>query len=138
MGNRSRGTGSLRLPAFFTTAMTITRCVRCEGTPTVLASVIAGFDHRMDPLPLSIDGLAAAVAGGRRVVVVSPYSLLAHRAKPGHWWLTPPGGGPPTLLAEHAHGQAPLPHDPELAKAFLPRLMPPDARPINPNEPPPF
>jgi hypothetical protein len=68
-----------------------------------------------------------------------PHTLLAHRAKPGHWWLTPPGGGPPTLLAEHDHGAGQLPHDPDLARALLARLLPEDARPrTDPDTPPPF
>lgn len=118
--------------------MRATTCARCDQTPPVLACVINGFDYHLDPLPLSLAGLGAAVAAGRRVVVVSPYSLLAAPAKPGHWWLSPPDGRPAVLLATHEHHTAPLPFDAELAQAFLPRLMPPEDRVIDPNEPPPF
>lgn len=127
---------SLRWPAFITLAMTVTRCDRCS-TP-LLAAVIDGFARRLDPLPLSMDGLAAAASGGRWVAVVSPYSLLANRAAPGHWWLAPPGGARPTLLAEHDHGAGQLPYDTHLASALLARLLPADARPVDTTTPPPF
>lgn len=143
MRTKVRGTGTkhsnLRFPAFITLAVSLTRCSRCEGTPTVLAAVIDGLERRLDPLPLSLDGLAKASATGRWVAVMSPYSLLAHRARPGHWWLAPPGGRPPTLLAEHDHDAGQLPYDPALASDLLARLLPEDARPAaNPNDPPPF
>lgn len=142
MRTKVRGTGTkhsnLRFPAFITLAVSLTRCSRCEGTPTVLAAVIDGLERRLDPLPLSLDGLAKASATGRWVAVMSPYSLLAHRARPGHWWLTPTGGRPPTLLAEHAHGTAPLPYDPELAAWLLPRFLPAEAQETDPDAPPPF
>jgi hypothetical protein len=135
-GHSGHSGHSLRFPAFITLAMTVTTCHRCQTV--LLASVIDGVERRLDPLPLSMDGLAAAAAGGRWVAVVSPHTLLAHRAKPGHWWLTPPTGGPPTLLAEHVHGAAQLAHDPALASALLARLLPADARPADPDAPPPF
>jgi hypothetical protein len=134
IGHKARPT--LRWPAFITLALSATTCAQCAGT-VVLAAVIDGLERRLDPLPLSMDGLAAAVSAGRWVAVVSPWTLLAHRAKPGHWWLTPPGGGRPTLLAEHDHG-APLPHDPDLARALLARLLPQDAQPRPDDAPPPF
>jgi hypothetical protein len=44
----------------------LTRCHRCNDVP-VLATVIDGLERRLDPLPLSMDGLAEAVATGRWV-----------------------------------------------------------------------
>lgn len=130
--------GHLRFPAFITLAMTVTTCSQCPAPTTLLAAVIDGLERRLDPLPLSLEGLAAASAAGRWVAVVSPYTLLAHRAKPGHWWLTPPGGGLPTLLAEHDHEAGPLAHDRALARALLARLLPEEQRPRPADAPPPF
>jgi hypothetical protein len=136
---RQSGTGhsNLRFPAFITLAMTVTRCSQCPGTPLILAAVIDGLDRHLDPLPLSLEGLTAAASTGRWVAVVSPFTTLAHRAKPGHWWLAPPGGRPPTLLAEHAHGLEPLPYDPALAQHLLARFLP-DVAQADPDAPPPF
>lgn len=140
MANKPRksvtGHSGLRFPCFITLAASLTQCHRCDDQP-VLAAVIDGIERRLDPLPLSMDGLASAVSTGRWVAVMSPFSLLAHRAKPGHWWLTPPGGRPPTLLAEHVHHTDLLPHDPQLAPSLLARYLP-DAVQTDPNEPPPF
>lgn len=135
---KESGTGHsrLRFPAFITLAPSVTRCYRCPGEVTVLAAVIDGMERKLDPLPLSMQGLEAAAASGRWVAVMSPHSLLAHHARPGHWWLST--GGWPTLLAEHAHGMTPLPFDPELATRLLTRFLPADAQVSDPDAPPPF
>lgn len=144
MGTNARksvtGHCGLRFPAFITLAPSVTRCARCEGQPLILAAVIDGIERRLDPLPLSTDGLAVAVATRRWVAVVRPFSEpLAHRAQPGHWWLTTPyGTGPAPLLAEHAHGSTPLPYDPSLATALLARFLPAAAQDSDPDAPPPF
>jgi hypothetical protein len=129
--------GRLRFPCFITLAPSLTRCHRCEDQP-VLAAVIDGMERRLDPLPLSMDGLAAAVAGGRWVAVMSPFSLLAHRAKPGHWWLTPPGGAAPPCSPSTPTASLLLAHDPQLAPPSLLARLLPDAVQADPNEPPPF
>lgn len=128
---------SLRFPAFITLAPSVTRCNRCEGSPTVLSAVINGIPRHLDPLALNTLGLQAAVVLGRYVAVVRPIGApMANAATPGHWWVaqTPT----PTLLAEHAHGIGPLPHDPALASALLARFLPDAVPDADPDAPPPF
>jgi hypothetical protein len=144
MGTKPKQSGTrhcgLRFPAFITLAPSVTRCSRCPGQPLILAAVIDGLERRLDPLPLSVAGLQAAVASRRYVAVVRPFAEpLAHRAQPGHWWLTTPyGTGPAPLLVEHAHGLDPLPHDPSLATALLARFLPAAVQDTDPDAPPPF
>jgi hypothetical protein len=131
----------LRFPAFITLALTVTVCSRCTGKPVVYAAVIDGLERRLDPLPLSLEGLRAAAAGGRFVAVVRPWGPpLANRAGVGHWWVTGIGEAfTPTLLADHVHDAAPLSYDPALAAELLPRFIPPERHPAtDPDAPPPF
>lgn len=132
---------NLRFPAFITLGLSVTHCKRCTGEPLIFAAVIHGLERRLDPLALSIEGLQAAVALARYVAVVSPYNPIAHRAKPGHWWLAPPGGGPPTLLAEHVHDHPHLAHDADLSARLLARFLPAAAQAAHyrpADAPPPF
>lgn len=141
-GSKKNGhsvTHPMRFPAFITLALTITSCNRCAGGPLIYAAVIDGLERRFDPLPLAPEGLQAAVAAGRWVAVVRPWGHpLAHRAKPGHWWVLGIGEDfRPTLLAEHAHDTQPLPFDLELSLALLPRFIPEAV--VRPDDaPPPF
>jgi hypothetical protein len=132
--------GSLRFPCFITLALTVTSCNRCSSRPLVYAAVIDGLERKLDPLPLSLPGLATAAGSGRWVAVVRPWAQpLAHKANPGHWWVLGIGEGfRPTLLAEHHHDAEPLPFDPELAVQLLTRFLPESTAPVDPDAPPPF
>jgi hypothetical protein len=78
MGTKPKQSGTrhcgLRFPAFITLAPSVTRCSRCPGQPLILAAVIDGLERRLDPLPLSVAGLQAAVASRRYVAVVRPFA----------------------------------------------------------------
>lgn len=134
------GTGhKLRLPPFMTTALSVTRCSRCEGAPTLLAAVIDGLERRFEPLALTVEGVAEAAAQGRWLAVVRPFGPpIAHCASAGHWWMAYPGHRP-LLLATHLHDTDPPAHDPALASALLARFLPIDAQDdTDPDAPPPF
>jgi len=136
----TRRPGNLRFPCFITLGLSVTRCIRCETARLVYAAVIDGLERKLDPLPLSLQGLAIAAGSGRWVAVVRPWAEpIAHRANPGHWWVLGVGEGfRPTLLAEHVHDTDPLPFDTELAIRLLTRFLPADAAPVDPDAPPPF
>lgn len=137
---RPRKGGSLRFPAFITLALSVTHCAPCGGA-LIYAAVIDGLERRLDPLPLSAPGLAAAVAAVRKVFVVRPWGHpVAHHATPGHWWVTGLGENfRPLLLAEHVHGAEQLPADVSLSVELLTRFLPPESLPApDPNDPPPF
>lgn len=128
-------------PVFVTLAPAVTVCTQCAGRPVVYSALVFGLPRKLDPLPLSVAGLSAAVAAGRWVGVVRPYGApMVNRATPGHWWVTGIAGTNyrPVLLAEHEHGAAPLPADAGQAVELLPRFLPepPPARGID--DPPPF
>lgn len=131
--------GTLRLPPFMTTALSITKCVRCESPALVYAAVIWGLERHLDPLPLSTAGLSAAVVESRWVGVVRPWGPpIAHKVNTGHWWVNRLDGGRPLLLAEHVHDRAPLDPDPALAVELLTRFLPADRAPVDPDAPCPF
>lgn len=132
--------GRLRFPAFITLALSLTVCGRCAGRPVIYAAVIDGLERRLDPLPLSTPGLAAAVAAGRWVAVVRPWGPpIANRAGTGHWWVARLDGRPPLLLVEHQHDTEPLPADLDLARELLPRFLPEHLAVARPDDaPPPF